>query len=70
MADNVLNPPQHSSGVVGSRGFFKQSKKQRDISDIQVEGASNRSGMDQSGNWTGRKDSRQDGGYRDSGMVM
>lgn len=28
MADDVLNvPPQQSSGVVGSRTFFKESKK-------------------------------------------
>ena len=27
MADDVLRPPQQSSGIVGSRGFFKESKK-------------------------------------------
>ena len=40
MADDVLDvPPQQSSGVVGSRTFFRESKQQRNISDIQVQGS-------------------------------
>ena len=62
MADDVLNvPPQQSSGVVGSRIHFKDSKKQRNISGIEVQG-----NYDRNLNGTGRESQM----YGEKGMVM